>query len=158
MIMIKARTTKSIIKNWPPNGLGKVATLSVQHTAALIQVTLPCHACSGKNSLHTVVSKKPSHTIWVLDQHAWSHDGSPGQCNDINRMIRKSQCLLNLRRKVEGVWELQMYIRLSKRIQCTVTQHHLWWLANYESYRFTGMEWCAMRSVWLAYLFLEPHE
>ena len=83
--------------------LESFATLSAQHTTALFQVTLPCHACSGNDALHTVVFKKPSHAISALDQPALPHDGSLGQCNEIRRMIRKSQCLVNLRREVEGV-------------------------------------------------------
>ncbi len=156
--MIHARATRSIMTNWLPIRLETFATLSAQYTTARFKVTLPSYPCSGYDALHTVASMKLSHAISVLDQHTLPQDGSPGQCNEIHRMIRKSQCLVYLRKEVEGVWEVHVLTRLSKCIQCTIMQRHPWWPENYEGYRFTGVHWRAIGSVWPANLFLKPYK
>ncbi len=149
MTMIQEWTSQSIMTNLLPIRREKFAILNAQHTTALFQVTLPYQAGSENKALHIVVSKRPSYAIRVRNQHALPHDGSRGKCIEVHSMIRKSQCLVNLRREVAGVWESLMFSRLSKCIQCTIMQSHLWWLANYESYWFRGMRWRAMGSVWL---------
>ncbi len=158
MIKIQARTSRSILTNWLSIRLETLAIFSAQHTTELFQVPLPSQACSENQSLHRGVSKKLSYAIGVRTHLALSHDGSRCQRIEVHRLIRKSQCLVNFRWEVEGVWEPHMLTRLSKCIQCTIMQRHLWWLENFEGYRFTGMHWLAIGSVWLANLFLEQHK
>ncbi len=80
MIMTQERTNQIIKTNGLPIRFETFATLSAQRTTALFQVTLPGHAYCG--------IRKAINAIWVFDKNASSHDGSPGQYNEIHQMIR----------------------------------------------------------------------